>query len=100
LQKRKAPGDSITLEKEKHFISRVIQGVDVIDSPDETFHFDKSSGDCASVHSYLKRQLEQEAELNFMRWDIYERGMHAILFGTSADGSGFLINFGGMREMI
>ena len=35
-----------------------------------------------------------------MRWDIYEKETHVILFGTSADGSGFLIDFGGVREVI
>ena len=100
LQEKKAPGDSVTLEEGEHFLGRVLQGVDVIDSPNEAFHFDKSSGDCASVHLFLKRQLEQEAELGFMRWNIYEGGTHAILFGTSVDGSGFLIDFGGMREVV
>lgn len=100
LQEEKAPGDSFILEEGEHFISRVIQGADVIDSPDKAFHFDKSSGDCASVHLFLKRQLEKEAELNFIRWNIYEGGTHAILFGRSTAGSRFLRDFGGVREVI
>jgi hypothetical protein len=100
LQEGKVPGDSVTLEEEEHFLGRVLQGVDVIDSPNKAFHFDKSSGDCVSAHLFLKRQLKQETELGFMRWNIYEGGTHAILFGTNVDGSGFLIDFGGMREVV
>jgi hypothetical protein len=35
-----------------------------------------------------------------VRWDYYEDGTHVLLFGTSSDGAGFLIDLCGIREMM
>jgi hypothetical protein len=100
LEEETMEGPFVTLRDAEHFIQGVQDGVNEIDSRGKVFDWDTSSGDCSSVHYFLKRKLGEKRDLKSVRWNYYEGGTHAILFGTSPDGAGFLIDLGGVREVM
>src|SRR5271167_1010806 len=93
-------GKFVTLKDPEPFLLRVQSGVDQIDSRNSVFGWDSSSGDCSSVHYFLARKRDERNDLKPVRWNYDEGGIHALLFGTSPDGAGFLIDLDAVREVM